>query len=97
MAVKAYKNPDFLNSGHARFIRVMCEYEVRCLGVLRGPLTHLRCRVRHCTHPLSAVRWMYAVWPSCISLETSIFPFFPFPSRPMPLVLSCVIAVLVPG
>jgi len=29
MAVKAYKNPDFLNSGHARFIRVMCEYEVR--------------------------------------------------------------------
>ncbi len=28
MAVKAYKNPDFLNSGHARFIRVMCEYEV---------------------------------------------------------------------
>ncbi|KAM3572957.1 hypothetical protein VYU27_005044 [Nannochloropsis oceanica] len=27
MAVKAYKNPDFLNSGHARFIRVMCEYE----------------------------------------------------------------------
>jgi len=32
MAVKAYKNPDFLNSGHARFIRVMCEYEVR-LGV----------------------------------------------------------------
>lgn len=30
MAVKAYKNPDFLNSGHARFIRVMCEYEV-CL------------------------------------------------------------------
>lgn len=28
-AVKAYKNADFLNSGHARFIRVMCEYEVR--------------------------------------------------------------------
>jgi hypothetical protein len=28
MAVKAYKNPEFLNSGHARFIRVMCEYEV---------------------------------------------------------------------
>lgn len=27
MAVKAYKNPEFLNSGHARFIRVMCEYE----------------------------------------------------------------------
>jgi len=27
-AVKAYKNPDFLNSNHARFIRVMCEYEV---------------------------------------------------------------------
>lgn len=27
-AVKAYKNPDFLNSSSARFIRVMCEYEV---------------------------------------------------------------------
>ena len=38
-AVKAYKNPDFLNSGHARFIRVMCEYEVR------------PCRASPPTHP----------------------------------------------
>ena len=36
MAVKAYKNPDFLNSGHARFIRVMCEYEVRLVMLMMG-------------------------------------------------------------
>jgi hypothetical protein len=36
-AIKAYKNPDFLNGNHARFIRVMCEYEVSGLeGLGRG-------------------------------------------------------------
>ena len=27
--IKAYKNPEFLNSSQARLLRIMCEYEVR--------------------------------------------------------------------